>query len=235
MSAPRDKQVIVWDLDDVLNDFTAAWLKSAWQKEHPECRAAYCQLRSNPPLCELNTTQAEYLASLDRFRVSEDAQQLSPNQILLDWFASQGGRFRHHILTSRPREFVSSGAAWVFRHFGEWVRDFHFVPSPRPGKFLPQYETSKTEVLARLGRVDFFVDDSLQNVAGAARLGIASFVFPQPWNHSEASVAEILEKFSQSAATTSPKIARPTLKKKGRSVTPEKTTVSRSAWLHAAA
>ncbi len=199
MNDTRNKKIIVWDLDDVLNNFTEAWLKLGWQTEHPECHTAYGQLRSNPPLTELDTTQAEYLASLDRFRNSEAAKNLRPHQELLDWFNRHGSQFRHHVLTARPAQAVAPGAAWVFQHFGKWVRDFHFVPSARPGEFLPAYETSKAEVLARLGSVDFFVDDSSQNVSEAARLGIESFIFPQPWNHADAAVTEILAEFSAAA------------------------------------
>src|ERR1019366_7410686 len=108
-----------------------------------------------------------------------------------------GGQFRHHVLTARPVNSVAPGAAWLFNHFGKWFRDFHFVPSLRSGEFLPSYETSKAEVLARLGPVDFFVDDSPQNVSEAARLGIECFVFPQPWNHTEVAITEILAEFSE--------------------------------------
>ena len=206
MSDCRNKKIIVWDLDDVLNNFTEAWLKLGWQVEHPECQIAYGQLRNNPPLAELGTTRAEYLASLDRFRLSTAAQQLRPNPVLLDWFAREGGRFRHHLLTARPVQGVASGAAWVFQHFGRWVRDFHFVPSPRPGESLPDYETNKAQVLARLGRVDFFVDDSPENVADAARLGIEAFVFSQPLNQAYLPPSGILERISGSGVTSTTRL-----------------------------
>jgi hypothetical protein len=45
--------------------------------------------------------------------------------------------------------------------------------------------------------VDYFVDDSPQNVSDAGKLGIEAFVFPQPWNRTELTVNEILEEFSQ--------------------------------------
>jgi len=199
MSDRRNIRVIVWDLDDVLNNFTEAWLKLGWQVEHPDCLVAFGELRSNPPVAELNTTQAEFLASLDRFRVSELAQKILPHPALLDWFGRQGDQFRHHILTARPVRTVAPAATWVFQHFGRWVRDFHFVPSPRSGEILPDYETSKSEVLARLGQVDFFVDDSPQNVSAAAMLGIQALTFPQPWNGAKMTVPEILARISQEA------------------------------------
>jgi FMN phosphatase YigB (HAD superfamily) len=210
MGHQSDKKVIVWDLDDVLNHFTEAWLKWGWQAEHPGSHVAYGQLRSNPPLAELNTTQAEYLGSLDRFRVSDIAQTLRPDAVILDWFGRKGGQFRHHVLTARPVQSVAPAAAWVFKHFGTWVRDFHFVPSARPAESLPDYETSKAEVLARIGRVDFFVDDSPKNVSDAAELGIRGFVLPQPWNDSQTTIPEILEQFSRTRRTIPAPITQPT-------------------------
>src|ERR1035438_2708221 len=116
MNGSRQKKTIVWDLDDVLNNLTEAWLKLGWQAEHPECHVAFGQLCSNPPLSELNTTQTEYLASLDRFRVSDAAQKLRPNPVILEWFHRHGGQFRHHVLTARPVNSVAPGAAWLFNH-----------------------------------------------------------------------------------------------------------------------
>jgi hypothetical protein len=206
MNTSTTLKTIVWDLDDVLNHLTAAWLENAWRIEHPDATISYAQLRSNPPLAELGTTQTEYLASLDRFRVSEAAQKLPPNPFILKWFEQNGGQFRHHVLTARPVKSAGAGAAWTFNHFGGWIRNFHFVPSPRPGESLPNYESSKAQMLARLGPVDFFVDDSPQNVSDAAKLGIEAFVFPQPWNHGDMTVAEILEtianQFQMPAADT---------------------------------
>jgi FMN phosphatase YigB (HAD superfamily) len=202
MSDSYDKKVIVWDLDDVLYNFTEAWLKLGWQAEHPECHIPYGRLRSNPPLAELNTTQAEYLDSLDRFRMSAAARNLAPNPVLLRWFESAGGKFRHAVLTARPVKTVAPAAEWVFAHFGRWIRDFHFVPSPRSGEErLPASETTKAEVLARLGAVDFFVDDSPQNVQAAEARGIRGVLFPQPWNESNQTVQAILQDLTRNAVT----------------------------------
>jgi len=53
--------------------------------------------------------------------------------------------------------------------------------------------------LATLGPVDFFIDDSAVNVAGAAQLGIKTFLFPQPWNDAELGVGDILSELSARA------------------------------------
>jgi hypothetical protein len=188
--------LIVWDLDDVLNDFTEAWFAAVWQAEHPGARLAFADLRSNPPLQELGMSREDYLDSLDRFRLSPAAQALAPNAAVFDWFTRAGGRFRHAVLTARPWHCVAPAAAWVFTHFGHWVRQFHFVPSPRAGQPLPGCDATKGEALGRFGPVDFFVDDSPANVAAAAALGIRALLFPQPWNQSTLTVAELLGELS---------------------------------------
>jgi len=185
-------KTIVWDLDDVLNDFTVAWLSGGWKLAHPECPVAYEALRSNPPLVELKATRAEYLKSLDHFRLSQAAQHLKPQPQILDWFQTHGAEFNHHILTARPTATVAPAAAWAFQHFGKWIRHFHFVPSARSSDVIVTHEKNKAEVLRNIGDVAFFIDDSSENIADAEELGIRSILFPQPWNDSTDSVDSIL-------------------------------------------
>jgi FMN phosphatase YigB (HAD superfamily) len=200
VTATTTRKTIVWDLDDVLNNLMEAWLEKAWQIERPDSTVVFAQLEKNPPHEILAATSAEYLHSLDRFRLSKLADKLLPHPAVLKWFQSNGDRFHHHVLTARPVSTVAPASSWVFTHFGRWTRHFHFVPSPRSGEALPAYETSKAEVLAKIGPVDFFIDDSSENVAAASALGIRSFIFPQPWNSSEQSVPEILNELSHHAS-----------------------------------
>jgi FMN phosphatase YigB (HAD superfamily) len=186
-------KTIVWDLDDVLNNLMEAWLTQAWQPEHPERRLSYSRLHSNPPLRELRVTRRVYLASLDRFRLSDAGRNLAPNPLVLEWFRRYGSRFHHHVLTARPVQTAASAAEWIFTHFGKWVRDFHFVPSPRPSERLPHYENNKATVLSRLGPVDFFVDDSPENVRAAQASGFRALLFPQPWNSSRQTTVGLLD------------------------------------------
>ena len=186
-------KTIVWDLDDVLNSLMESWLEKAFRLEHPENTVAFAELRSNPPLLELNLGQEEYLRSLDRFRNSREGREMPPHPIILDWFQQFGHRFNHHVLTARPHSTVATASAWVFEHLGTWFRHFHFVPSSRQGVALPVYEATKGEVLRGIGRVDYFIDDSPDNVADAQALGICAFLFPQPWNAGTESVDRFLE------------------------------------------
>ena len=192
-------KIIVWDLDDVLNNLMESWLINAWGCEHPDTCPAYSELKSNPPLGELKATRAAYEESLDRFRLSPAGQNLAPNPLLLSWFHREGSRFEHHVLTARPAKTIAVAAAWVFTHFGHWVRHFHFVPSRRPGDWAPEYDANKSELLARLGRVDLFVDDSPVNVAGVAALGKETYLFPQPWNRTGKTVEQFLNELSTDA------------------------------------
>ena len=186
---------IVWDVDDVLNDLMRCWFTVDWLPSHPECRLRYEDLAENPPDAVLGISRAEYLASLDIFRLSSRAEAMQPNPDFLRWFREEGRACRHVALTSRPALTVPPLAAWVFRHFGAWVRTFSYVPS-RPEEGAPVYDRSKGEFLAWLDRASVLVDDAPENVDSALALGMKGILVPQPWNACRRTVAETLDSIS---------------------------------------
>jgi hypothetical protein len=189
---------IVWDVDDVLNNLMHQWFHDAWLAEHPDCRLTYAELTCNPPDTVLGVPRSEYLASMDRFRSTEQGCNLTPNPQLLDWFREQGSNFRHIALTARPLETAPDVAHWVIRHFGGWIRCFGVVPT-RLRKEFPVYDRSKGDYLAWLGRGDVLVDDSTENILEAASLGLKTFQPAQPWNNSTLTVPVLLQELSQMA------------------------------------
>jgi FMN phosphatase YigB (HAD superfamily) len=184
-------KTIVWDVDDVLNDFMGSWLLS-WGQDYPRRAVAYEHLKKNPPHEVLGITMDSYLQSLDAFRRSPLYANMAPLQEVKNWFLQKGDRFRHMALTAVPLRAASFSAQWVFNHFGIWIRTFHFVPSPRKDETIPHYEDDKAEALRRLGPVDFFVDDNPEHVVAAQKAGIPALFFPRPWNPSGMTIAETL-------------------------------------------
>jgi hypothetical protein len=73
-------------------------------------------------------------------------------------------------------------AAWVARHFGRWIRTFHFVPSTRPDETIPAYDQTKRDFLHWWGRADALVDDHPGHVESARVLGLRAWLVPRPWN-----------------------------------------------------
>lgn len=194
----KSRPTIVWDLDDVLNTFTEQWLALRWKSGHPECLLTFDDLHSHPPLRELGITYEIYLESIDNFRLDFTGRVWHrPRAALLGWFKCTGHRFHHAVLTACPLFAVAPAAAMVFTHFGQWVREFHTVPSPRPGDSLPQFGESKADVLQRL-RPDFFVDDSAENIAAAQAIGVRGLLFPQPWNPSAMPLPALLAEIEKS-------------------------------------
>jgi FMN phosphatase YigB (HAD superfamily) len=175
---------IVWDVDDVLNDLMASWLRDVWLPEHPGCGVSYEEISENPPHRVLGIEKVEYLTSLDAFRVSEAARRLTPNAEILDWLRAYGDRYRHVALTARPLASAGAAAEWVFRHFGNYVRCFGVVPS-RLDSAAPLYDTDKADFLKWFREADYFVDDSEENVTAVRKLGVHCLVYPQPWNRSK--------------------------------------------------
>lgn len=185
-------QTIVWDVDDVLNDLTRAWFEGAWHPAHPERELRYEDLTENPPHRVLGVELDPYLVSLDAFRLSEEGRNLEPAGDLLTWFRQHGAAFRHVALTATPRICAPHVAAWVMRHFGDWIRSFHFVPSPRAQQPVPLYDQGKGEFLRWFGRADVFVDDNPAQIEEAENMGIHAVLMPRPWNKGRQNVCEAL-------------------------------------------
>ena len=172
---------IAWDVDDVLNDLMRSWFSEAWLPAHPACALRYEELRANPPAALLGVSGEEYLDSLDRFREARYAE-LAPLPEAEAWFERNGDRYRHIALTGVPLAAAPLSAAWVMRHFGRWMRSFHFVPSPRAGQAIPAYDASKRDFLRWWGKADALVDDSPANVDAAREAGVRALLMPRPWN-----------------------------------------------------
>jgi len=189
---------VVWDVDDVLNDLMYQWFTRCWLQENPACNLSYADVQVNPPHEVLGISREEYLSSLDRFRNTDRAINMQPNQAVLAWMRSHGSQFRHIALTARPLETTPDVAHWVLRHFGKWVRCFGVVHT-RPGDEIPAYDRSKGEYLSWIRCGNVMVDDSPENIAQAQSLGIKTLLYPQPWNCSSLTVDTLLKELSHLA------------------------------------
>jgi hypothetical protein len=184
---------IAWDVDDVLNDLTRTWLERQWLPSHSGRPIAYEDLRSNPPLAAIGATLEEYLGSLDEFRRDRYLAEIAPLPQAREWFERHGERYRHMALTAVPLASAPVSAAWVFRHFGRWIRTFHCVPSERPGAPVPVYDRTKRDFLAWLGKAVVLVDDRPENVASARQAGCRAVLMPRPWNDARRAIAETFQ------------------------------------------
>lgn len=185
-------KTIAWDVDDVLNDLMREWLERKWLAYHPDCAIQYEDITENPPARLLNTTLDSYLRSLDEFRLSQLYQRLSPVEEVMNWFDNNGNNFRHIALTAVPLAAASASARWVFKHFGCWIRTFHFVPSKREGENIQEYDNDKGDFLKWIQKVDVLVDDSLANIQSAQKAGIKGIIMPRPWNGRRTSIVDTL-------------------------------------------
>jgi hypothetical protein len=189
---------IAWDIDDVLNNLTEAWL--ATQPYPP----SYRSLIRNPPADLVGLSLDQYLASLDIFRATRYAE-LQPNAAVLEWFRQNGDRAHHVALSAVPRAFAPVSASWTFTHFGNWIRSFTFVPSPRTHDNHPPYDTTKGQFLARCGGIDVIVEDSEANAVSAQQLGLTACLYPQPWNPAkDASVQDLLSRLTDLVSAPHP-------------------------------
>jgi hypothetical protein len=186
-------KTIVWDIDDVLNDCTKIWLEKGWLPAHPDCTLRYENVTENPPHKLLDVSKTEYLDSLDRFRLSSEADRMIPDIRVMRWFKQYGTHFRHIALTARPRQTVSPAIEWMLRHYSEWFQTFGFVPAERAGQPPGNPDRKKSDFLSWLGKADYFIDDSACNIDEANQLGIHTFLVAQPWNNGHLTLMDILK------------------------------------------
>lgn len=173
--------MVIWDVDDVLNELMREWFEH-WSDRTSRRRRSYDDLTDNPPHEILGMSEREYLESLDAFR-RERYETLSPRAETLRWFEHYGDRGHHVALTAAPATVAHLSAAWVVRHFGQWIRTFAFVPSPR-GTGSARGVT-KADYLSWLGLGDVLVDDRDETAQAVRSMGLKCVVPPQPWNRSE--------------------------------------------------
>jgi len=186
-------QTIVWDVDDVLNELMRNWFEHKWLPEHRSCSVRYESLTHNPPHELLGISLVEYQQSLDSFRLSADFRRLVPISEVTAWFHRSGHRFHHIALTATPVLCAPQSAEWVFRHFGNWIRSFAFVPSRRTGDPAFEYDNTKKAYLQWWGKADYLIDDSPVHVEAARELGIRSILIPRPWNQAAGSISDTLD------------------------------------------
>jgi len=190
---------IAWDVDDVLNDLMRSWL-GYYQLRNANSKVKYEDITENPPHKILKITQEEYLRSLLEFRLSEDFQNMSPNPEVLNWFQKHGNNYRHIAVTATPLGASSASTAWVVRHFGNWIRTFHFTPSQYSEEANYKRLGGKADFLKWVDKFSILVDDSKQNVEETTRMGLTGLLFPRPWNKQEISLNVLLDKLTKQGA-----------------------------------
>lgn len=173
-----------------------AWLKTFWKKEQPSCKVKFSELSENPPHRILGCTLKEYFLSLDSFRNSSEGSRIMPRPEVLAWFQHHGDRFENHIITARPQATVAAAAEWVFRHFGTWVRHFHYTPAVRDRTDILERIFCKGDVIRKLGGGYAIIDDSPQQLESAGNHVCHKILVPQPWNQQRRPLEDCLEKLN---------------------------------------
>ena len=183
---------LVWDVDDVLNDFMRCWFEHYWLPEHSSCTLSYSDITANPPHDILGISLEKYQQSLDEFRLCDSFEQMRPIPEIHEWFGKYGHLFRHIALTSVSRIAAPVSAKWVLNHFGDWIRAFNFIPSSRANEKLAEYDPTKSDYLNWLNKADVFIDDNESNIIGLGNSVVKSFIIDRPWNSSNLSIDKLL-------------------------------------------
>lgn len=176
-----NRPLILWDIDDVLNDLTRICAEKVLPLRHAGVR--WQDFRHNPPLDELHCSREEYVAQLDHCR-ENFTQEMMPQPEVLEFFQTNGNKFRSIALSAAPMTMAPLSAEWVLRYFGKWIQTVVFVPSPRPGYEMESAMFSnKAEAVEMLGGV--LVDDAPGNIEPVRHAGGRALAFPAPWNENK--------------------------------------------------
>jgi hypothetical protein len=172
--------LVAWDVDDVLNDLTHQW--ASWSgvdlsEPHPPTGDSATWMST------FGLKQADYLASLDAFRL-ELYGSLDPNPMIQTLLENWPSPHETHIaLTATPLFAQSIVAEWVMRHFGRWLRAVWFCPSQRLSDPPGTPVVSKGAVVGRFSGRAVLIDDSIVNLETVAEPAKA-LAYPRPWNSS---------------------------------------------------
>jgi len=185
-------KTLAWDVDDVLNCLMRAWFDDLVTNSQIKIKIGYDQLFANPPHELLGITLNQYLASLDEFRLSGCYERLKPNAEILNWLNVHGHCCRHLALTAVPLAAAPVSSAWVLKHFGKWIRTFHFVPSKRAEEKIPIYDRSKADFIGWHDKIDILIDDNPEHIEQATQIGIQGILINRPWNWGKMEMSETL-------------------------------------------
>ena len=175
------KPLLIWDIDDVLNELTALCIGTTAQKLKPGIK--WEELHTNPPLQELECSLDEYRRILDECR-DQYLYSRPPCREVLEFFQEWGHLFRSVTLSSSPMHMAPRSAEWVLRHFGSWIQGTIFVPSPRKHvSVATALFASKAEAVLALGGI--LIDDMPINVERVRAAGGEALYFPAPWNENK--------------------------------------------------
>ena len=176
--ARRDMKTIAWDVDDVLNECMRTWLKP---RGCPPIRAGRSPTRKSWRIRRAASSAA-------RGGISRLARRVPPVGP-----PGRCSRFRRSCIGSSStarscgtwpsapchcRRPIS--AAWVFCHFGRWIRSFHFFP--RRTRANPALRSLERRGVATMGN-DRRVGGRQSRQFGLRQtFGNRTFCFPRPWN-----------------------------------------------------
>lgn len=190
---------IVFDIDDVLNDFMYRWF--LWYRLHNKLCIIrkYEEIIENPPYNVLEISKERYLISIDTYR-KESFYVLKPNEDIIEWFEQHGDKVESIALTSIPLDCASISAEWTLRNFGQWIRTLAVIPSCRRLQHCIEYHKNKGEFIKGLNRENIlFLDDDEKNIKDVESLKLKNtetFCVKQPWNSGK-KLKKVLEELTK--------------------------------------
>jgi len=171
--------LLIWDVDDVLNQLMGAWLKY-WNHEN-NSNFVLKDIKENPPNKILGISREIYFNSLDEFRNTEAGKSVQEDSTVKNWFNNHGNKYNHMACTARPIETMPNQSWWIYQNYGQWIHTIHAAGTYR--ELETDYRTvSKADFISWIDQKVIFIDDSEENINAVSATGSDTILYPQPWN-----------------------------------------------------
>lgn len=185
--------LIVWDVDDVLNNLMASWIDDWSYRNKKKYRIN--DLIENPPNRMLKISLEEYYNDLDTFRNENNGDHIPVNKEIMVWFKEKGHLFHNIACTARSKSTRACQARWIYNNYGNWISTVNMSYS---GRLKNKKDSlNKIEFLGFLNKDLLFIDDNEDTIKEAKDMGFDTLLYPQPWNSSTITVNELINKINQ--------------------------------------
>jgi uncharacterized HAD superfamily protein len=172
------RRVIATDIDEVLAELIEAFLTYHNKNYNTDFRKKDI---FNYNLHKVfGYSQKVVLERFERFYKSEDFKNLKPvndSQEVIEKLSKDNDII---IITARSEGIAEQTKEWLHKYFNSNFKHIHFMNTT----FDSNTTIEKADICLEYG-ANIFIEDSYKNATNAAKKGIKSYLYTQPWNQNK--------------------------------------------------
>lgn len=168
------KQIIAVDVDDVLADHVAAFVRFSNSQYGTDLGKHNYDDRWST-LWDVDRNEIERRAL--EFHTPESIMEYGLIEAAQAALILLSGKYDLAIVSARPRHVIDSTGVWLDKHFGPIFKEVHFLPY-----WEVENRKSKADICNQIG-AEFLIDDIVKHCNLAAECGVKPLLFGDySWN-----------------------------------------------------